>query len=200
MSYPEGAGFMRSSRWLLCLWPGLPRLWQLGAFSGLTVAVAFALLIDALLLATWVWTELLPKAIVAGGWGIAAVIWGAAAYRNLRWPTAPPGSEPPAGGAALFAVAQVAYLRGNWLEAEMLFRRLLAADRGDADALLMLASLHRHTGRPAEARHVLGQLERLEAAEKWAPEIQHERRLLARAGPPRQKGAAGTAAPLRTAA
>lgn len=191
---------MRASRWLLCLWPGLPRLWQLGALSGLAIAVAFALSINALVLATWVWTELVPKAAVVGGWSVAAVVWGAAAYGGLRWPTTPPGSEPPAGGEALFALAQVAYLRGNWLEAEMAFRRLLAADRGDADALLMLASLHRHTGRSAEARHVLSQLERLEAAEKWAPEIQHERRLLARVAPSKQNVAAGPAAPLRTAA
>jgi len=49
------------------LWPGLPRLWVDGSWAGLAEAIAFALLVDGLLLASWVWTEWLGPAGCASG-------------------------------------------------------------------------------------------------------------------------------------
>jgi hypothetical protein len=48
----------------------------------------------------------------------------------------------------------------------------------DVDARLMLATLYRRTGRATEAADCLSQLDRMEAAGKWAREIARERSLL----------------------
>src|SRR5690606_14428372 len=81
----------------------------------------------------------------------------------------------------LFQQALDDYLRGDWLAAETGFVRLVAANRRDADALLMLATLYRHTRRHDEAHETLRRLERLEAAEKWRLEIETEKQRLAEA-------------------
>jgi len=48
------------------------------------------------------------------------------------------------------------------------------------DALLLLATLYRHTRRCDEAAKQLDRLDRLDEAVKWRWEIEHERELLKR--------------------
>jgi Flp pilus assembly protein TadD len=74
----------------------------------------------------------------------------------------------------LFSQGISEYLKGNWFEAERHFREILKHDRQDAEAHLMLATLFRHTGRPAEARQKLSELKRLPGGPKWELEIQRE--------------------------
>jgi hypothetical protein len=45
---------------LLCLWPGLARLWLRGDLRGLLAAVGFAGLLNAALVATLIWPEIAP--------------------------------------------------------------------------------------------------------------------------------------------
>ena len=57
------------------LWPGLPRLWVDGSWAGLAEALAFALLVDGLVLASWVWTEWLGAGWLRCGWLCAVMLW-----------------------------------------------------------------------------------------------------------------------------
>jgi predicted Zn-dependent protease len=74
----------------------------------------------------------------------------------------------------LFRQAQLAYLKGHWIEAESQLRELLARTPGDVEAWLLLASVQRRTKRPAEARQSLTKLAELSGSAAWAEEVQRE--------------------------
>ena len=80
----------------------------------------------------------------------------------------------------MFIRAQGEYLRGNWWTAQTLLEQLLALDRADVEAQLMLAALYRHTERPGTASRRLRFLEQLAGADTWRLEIEKERMLLER--------------------
>lgn len=85
-----------------------------------------------------------------------------------------------AGEVEPLAAAIDEYLRGKWYEAERLLRQQMRREKKDAEAMLMLATLCRHTGRLEEAERRLDELAALEAARKWEVEIAAERKLLDR--------------------
>jgi cytochrome c-type biogenesis protein CcmH/NrfG len=74
----------------------------------------------------------------------------------------------------LFPQALGEYLKGNWYEAESICHQLLRGKVRDVEAQLMLATILRHTGRYAEARARLDDLQRLDDAAKWEWEIANE--------------------------
>ncbi|MFA8017385.1 tetratricopeptide repeat protein [Bremerella cremea] len=78
----------------------------------------------------------------------------------------------------LYQSAQTTYLKGQWYQAEAVLLRLLRREPGDAEALLMLATLKRHTKQYDEAREALDKLERLDASRRWWFEIHREKQLL----------------------
>ena len=170
--------------WSAYLWPGLPQLWTRGSWAGLTLAVGFTALSNALAAAMFVWTEWLPEraqwialAILASVW-LLAWLEGRADWRRLL-------AELSAGEAATvdlaeqadrrFREAQAAYLAGDWVSAEQTLLKLLKQDPRDADSRLMLATLWRHEGRDDAATEQFDRLERLETAAKWRHEIAQER-------------------------
>jgi hypothetical protein len=144
--------------------------------SALLVAVGFALALDVALLATWVWSELLAANVRPWVWPTWGLIWiggmAAMAWRGLSAAAAADLGQ----REDLFPRTLGEYLRGNWLEAEILCRRLTERDAGDAESLLLLATVLRHTGRSNEARSTLAQLRRLDAAAAWEQEIGDELR------------------------
>jgi len=73
------------------------------------------------------------------------------------------------------------YLQGQWFEAEKRLIQLLRQNPRDVEARLMIATLFRHTRRWEEALRQLDQLERLEASQAWALEIQRERAVIEQA-------------------
>ncbi len=170
---------MRGRPVAVCLWPGLARLWYCGQWSALLAAVGFAAALNLLLLASFVWPELLSAPLVACGWLLLSVVWlaaGVAAYRGL-----PRLCDPTlVGDEGLFIRARDEYLQGHWQEAESLLKQLLRHCRHDAEALLLLATLYRRTGRPAAARQRLRKLARLAGGRVWQQEIEQERRQLVR--------------------
>jgi len=174
---------MRSARWLLYLWPGLPQLWWRGAWSALAAAVCFAIALDVALLATWYWSELLAASLRPFVWPMLSLVWvggmAGTAWRGLSAAAASDANE----REDLFPRTLGEYLRGNWLEAEILCRRLVERDAGDAEALLLLATVLRHSGRLNEARSALAQLLRLDAAAAWEQEIREELARLSAAHP-----------------
>jgi hypothetical protein len=155
-------------------------LWLRGEFRSLLVAFGFAGLVNGLIVATLVWTEIAPLAlwgaglIVAGLWWVIAAV---AAWRELPELLASTASDPYKG---LFTAAQAEYLKGNWIEAEATLRKLLRQSPRDAEAQLLWATLMRRTARLDKARQALHEFARLDAAAHWQHEIRTERELVRR--------------------
>ena len=152
--------------------PGLPQLWDNGAWWGLGLAMAFATALNTALAATWLWTEWLSPAATLGCWGaVVAMLAGGwwLTYRQGYWSDS---EELPT--IDLYPAAQGEYLRGNWFEAEALCRQLLNRDDHDPEAHLMLSSVLRRAGRASEAERQLELLGSLETAEPWRFEIDRE--------------------------
>jgi len=168
---------MQSISVVTCLWPGLPQLWWRGDWRGLLTAVCFALAVNLGLLASFVWLDWFPGWAVTGGWIAALGYWLASIWHGHRWLTDFRGDCQNPAREHLFVQAQTEYLRGHWLEAEALLKRLAAEPAGDAEAQLTLATLYRRTRRFAEAETMLEQLERTDEARPWLTEIRRERRL-----------------------
>jgi hypothetical protein len=171
---------MQVSSWLLCLWPGLPRLWCRGEWRSLWTALAFAAALNLWFAASFLWTELLPAKLILPGWVALLAFWLVSCWRSRRaWRDiqAGVGDRAPED---LFIRAQGEYLSRHWLEAEHLLLDLVRQHDRDAEAQLLLATLYRRTQRIPEAQERLDALERLEGSQRWRLEIAQERRLIER--------------------
>ena len=165
---------------LTCLWPGLPKLWYSGGWSGLLTACAFGALVNGLIASSLLWPEVAPTALRMVALSAAILWWITAGILALRDLPALASDEGGAVNQGLFGLAQTEYLKGNWIEAEAHLRRLLRKRPHDVESLLLLATLQRRTNRGDQARQQLQQLSRLEAAKVWQVEIRCERELLRR--------------------
>ena len=174
---------MRAPSWMTCVWPGLTALWERGSWRGLTVAVAFAGVLNFALLATFT-TGQIPAAswplIPGAAWVLVLSFWVANfALANRKSAAGQPQPE------SLFREAQTEYLKGHWIEAETLLARLLAQNPDDVEARLMRAMVERRTGRFPAARATLIELCQLESSSRWRLEIETElARLAARESAP----------------
>ena len=160
------------------LWPGLPQLWHAGSWTGLVLATGFAVLVDVLLLASFVWVELLQPRDLQLGWAATGLVWIGAAVLSIgfgRLPTAAVSAD------SLFRGALREYLQGSWFEAETMLGKLLRLAPRDVEARLLLATLLRRTQRLDEALDQLYRVERLRDAERWTREIAAEREQIAEA-------------------
>jgi hypothetical protein len=166
--------------WAIYAWPGLPQLWRQGQWQGLAAAVGFGVLLNLLLLASFVWVELLSSGWLRAGWLLALLVWSGAAGWSMwhGWGIAPRQVQ---SADAMFRTALGEYLQGNWFEAEQILGRLLELRPRDAEGRLMLATLLRHNGRLKEALDQLARLELLSDARNWKQEIDTERQAIAAA-------------------
>src|SRR5262245_51161877 len=109
---------MRSAQWTLCLWPGLPGLWQQGRWRSLGVALAFSALLNGMIWVT-VWRPAsIPLWLLASGWAQIGGFWIVSAWNSHREycrRLALPKSQQLD---AWFRDAQQNYLQGRWNEAE----------------------------------------------------------------------------------
>lgn len=169
---------MRRMPWATYLWPGLPEVWAHGSWSALALAASMGLLLNLALLGSYGWDDLFSPGFRTLLWVAVALGWGVSGF--LAWLRDGREEVPhvPAPEADTFGEAQSHYLRGDWYRAERLLVALLQRDVRDVDARMMLASVYRHTGRHAESRHQLDQLDRYEGSRKWELEIARERALL----------------------
>jgi len=171
---------MRRMPWAAYLWPGLPQVAERGSWTGLAAAMAGAVLLNAALLSSFVWTDLIDRQLRIICWVFVGVSWIAAGgfsawwYRRQEARRSNPEAE-------AFEHLLDAYLKGNWIEAERLVGRLLQHDSHDLDARLLLATLLRHTKRFDEATRQLNDLVRRDGADRWALEIRREGELLTEA-------------------
>lgn len=174
----RGSAEPRKTPWSMCLWPGLAPLWVTGQWSGLAWAIGFALILNAALVSTWIWTELAGPTFRLAAWCLTAAVWLASALMMRAKGSAFWAGQASESSEDLFRRLTSEYLMRNWLEAERVAKLLLARNTRDVEARLSIASLYRHTGRHGEARQQLNEMERLDGAAGWAMEIAFERREL----------------------
>jgi thioredoxin-like negative regulator of GroEL len=138
----------------------------------LALALGFALLLNVVLLTTFVWTELVAPSIAIAAWTVVAGFWLVSFVSSWR-----NGFELGGASAAqedLFPTAVAEYLKGNWYDVEQICQRMLRRNDRDVDAQLLLATACRHTVRYDEAQRRLEHLATFDAAGKWAWEIRDE--------------------------
>jgi len=169
---------MQAALWNLCLWPGLPGLWQRGQTRSLGIAVAFSVLVNATIWAT-VWRPAgVSNGFLAFAWAQVIVAWLISAWnshRQLRRFWALPKSQQLD---EWFREAQKDYLKGHWIEAEARLRRILEFAPADVESRLLLTSVYRRSGRADEALEQLRELALRPAAERWRAEREQEARRL----------------------
>lgn len=170
---------MRRMPWATYLWPGLPQLWFSGFWSGLVLATGFAVLLNLMLLASFVWAELLNPLDLRLGWLAIGALWGCSAIMSVWFGRRGLVSRGATSAEVLFREAMSEYLLGSWFEAESILSRLLHLHPRDVEGRLLLATLLRHTRRYEEAVDQLNRLELLRDANPWAQEIAAERRWIA---------------------
>lgn len=162
------------------VWPGLPQAWLLGRWQALGLAAVFAAALNVALVLTFVWpawpAAAMPGATAVLAWVLVLSLWivGLRATRRdwrLICPPVAANREPQLD--QWFQEAQTQYLKGHWIEAETLVRRILARNP-DVEATLLLASLQRRTKRSSQARQTLNELSTTPAAARWQHEIATE--------------------------
>jgi hypothetical protein len=152
-------------------------------WSGLALAAAFAVLLSLLLLTSFVWVELLRPLDLRLGWLAVGLVWGGSAVLSRGYASRSLDGGGRA-GEALFREALSEYLQGNWFECETALSGLLARDKRDVEARLLLATLLRRRRRYDEAQDQLDRVERLLDAARWSEEIAAERRRIVEATTP----------------
>ena len=161
------------------LWPGLPQLWYRGLFMGLVLATGFAILLNLLLLASFVWIELLETWHLQLGWLAIGSMWMVSAFLSAWYGVGETAASEAASAEGLFREALNEYLQRSWFEAERILGRLLRRYPRDVEARLLLATLLRNARRYDEALDELARLELLRDAQRWSLEIAGERQLIA---------------------
>ena len=165
-------------RWLRVeptdVWPGLTRLWYGGLLSGLLVAVAFSIVLNATLLVGLAWPAMVPSAVKGALLAITVAMWGVGWIDALRVRHHDQLRRQRDPQLDLFLSARGEYLKRNWSSAEELLQRLLRETPEDVEARLMLATLLRQVRRLADAKEQLRRLQRWSRAAVWNLEIRQE--------------------------
>lgn len=162
---------------LVCFWPGLAASWYRGVVQSLAIAIAFAWMVCVLLLATFVWPEWIGTWLLRGLWLVAFGIWsGGTMWNHMQLKHLL--SDSSGSLTEEFMDAQEAYLRGDWFEAEAILLEIIEKSPRDAEAVLLLVGVLRHTKRWHPALRRLQQLELIENATPWRFEIIRERQFI----------------------
>lgn len=181
---------IQPKHYLTCLWPGMSELWWRGHLSALPAAIAFAAVLNALLIAQFVYTDWLSGGLVMLACWVVIAAWGVLTVRSIRelplLLTPREASDEP----DRFPEAQIAFLRGDYAAAEDYLNACLAVEPRDPPALLMLSGIYRQTGRLGAAQLLLGEIRKLEVAQKWDLEFQIEESRLQRDLDAREEDAA----------
>jgi tetratricopeptide (TPR) repeat protein len=170
---------MQRMPWAIFLWPGLPQLWLRGQWAGLAKALGAALVLNVVLLGSFGWSELVTPGIRNILWIAVALVWTASALGGYIQAKRQSNRNQHTPAEDTFTQALDLYLKGDFFQAECLLVEMLGRNERDLDARLLLATLYRHARRYDEAVKQLDALIRYEGAEKWALEIDRERKLIA---------------------
>jgi len=165
---------IQPKHYLTCFWPGMAELWWRGRFSALPAAIAFAAVVNALLVAKFIYSDWLSGGLVMLACWVVGAAWIVLTIRSIRelplLLTPRQVSEEP----DRFPEAQIAFLRGDYPLAEELLNENLAIEPRDPPALLMLSAIYRHTGRLHACKLLLSEISKLEVAENWELEFAGE--------------------------
>lgn len=171
---------IQAKHYWTCLWPGMSELWWRGRLSALPAAIAFGAVVNALLIAKFIYPGWLSGALVMLACWIVAAAWVVLTIRSIRELPLLLSPRQVSNQPDRFAEAQVAYLTGNYALAEEALTSGLKIEPRDPPALLMLAAVYRHTGRLHAADVLLAETQKLEVAERWSLEWSAERSRLDR--------------------
>lgn len=171
---------IQPKHYLTCLWPGMAELWWRGRLSALPAAIAFAAVLNALLVAKFIYADWLSGGLVLLACWVVIAAWIVLTVRSIRelplLLTPRDASEEP----DRFPEAQVAFLQGDYPAAEDYLTSCLAIEPRDPPALLMLSAVYRHTGRLHASELLLSEIRKLEVARRWELEFQTEEARLER--------------------
>lgn len=165
---------------MLSYWPGFQGIARYGLWSQLGLAILFAAILDAFLLANFYWTGVLTVSQRNIILSLLFVIWitllSLAKYRRKIFEETFAIDEKDEN----YRLALQHYLRGNWFETESLILPHLKKKPRDMEMLLLLATLYRHTNRLDEALTVLDRIAQVDGANYWCLEMEFERRYIAK--------------------
>jgi thioredoxin-like negative regulator of GroEL len=147
------------------------------------LALAFAVALDAGIVTTFIWPDLVELPITIAVWAGVAVIWLASTVSAAAAFPAPIARPPAADVDPLYAKARNAYLARDWVVAETRLRELLVIAPTDGEAQLLMATLLRRVGRLAEARDALEKLSASDSGIRWRRAIASEMKHVAAARP-----------------
>lgn len=171
---------MDATKYIVCLWPGLPELWYRGRWSGLPAAVMFAICLNFLIVARFIYPEWLVPALVRVACWVGVGVWGMLVVRAAGRLPALIHPRATSDSPDAFPQARQHYLRGQREEAEAVLVGCLEIDPRDSQAMLLLACIYRQTGRFEAAQRCLDQIGRLETGDGWWLECAAERERLRR--------------------
>jgi thioredoxin-like negative regulator of GroEL len=143
--------------------------------------LAFALALNLLLVTRYLYPEWLSGGLVTMAFWVGIAVWGSCVVRSIRELPLLIAPRRASDDPDRFPDAHAAYLRGEWRAAEELLTEVLAIEPRDPPALLLLTGIYRHTDRLESAELLLGEIRRLEVADRWWLEVDAETRRLERA-------------------
>jgi hypothetical protein len=159
---------------LLSAWPGLPQIWTGRETSGIVRAGGFAVLLNATLLAGFVWPGSMPAGVAQCLWGVVAAVWCESIIETAIWVWRSHPDRFREEIEACFRAGQQAMLRGEWRASRDQFERVLQLDCTDCDAALYLAGICRRLGDFEAWCRLLERTRSLEGGKKWAWELERE--------------------------
>jgi hypothetical protein len=165
---------MEARYYVTCLWPGLAELWWRGRLSALPTAIAFAFTLNLLLVARYLYPDWMAGGLVSMAFWIGILAWISYVVHSTRELPSLIAPRSVSDQPDRFPEARVAYLRGEWTEAERLLLDVLAIEPRDPPALLLLTGVYRHTGRLDAAEVLLNEITTLEIADSWFIEVEAE--------------------------
>ncbi len=160
---------------LFFLWPGSTGAVYYGLWSQLFIALIYGAVLQTLLVSNFYWLDFMPHFARVGSYVFLALTHltlSAIAASKLKKYERTKNYD---AQGRYFLEAQTHYLRGNWFETECCLKSVLKKNPYDVDALLMMATLFRHTERFEDARRTLRELEKLEDSDFWREEIALEK-------------------------
>jgi hypothetical protein len=175
---------MRGASRITYLWPGLSRLWYQGDLTALATAIVFAVLLNLVLLASFVRSESVWTSWSGFGWVFLVAFWAHGVWQAARHQSSCSDLRQSHNQRDLFIRAQTEYLRGRWVEAQSLLEQLIRQDPRDIESHLLLSSVFRRSRRIDLSRRQLRRLRAYEEAAPWRFEIDRELALLERLSAP----------------
>ena len=167
---------------MLCLWPGLIKLWRLGEWSSLLTALVFGFLLNVAIASTFLWPEWFDKPFVIFQWIVVGLIWCFCFWQSSQFNNDEEEIQQLKNTKTnpLFIEAQFEYLNLRFSKCVSLLRQILKRNPRDLEARLLLATTFRRQAKFDESEQELQRLEGIDQSVLWKDEIEKEWELIER--------------------